>query len=158
MKYRKIWAGAGLAGSMLGLIAPTSISAQIFEEEAAESGPLGGAQDEIDSLRAQVEELSAREEAARQRVEMLEERLSRLERLDAMRIEPNDAATIRGRYVESRARAVPSDPAFAGLTQDDGGASEPVSGTAGEEQVAAAEEDRKAPAPNEAVEEIAEQQ
>ena len=28
MKYRKIWAGAGLAGSMLGLIAPTSISAQ----------------------------------------------------------------------------------------------------------------------------------
>ncbi len=158
MKYRKIWAGAGLAGSMLGLIAPTSISAQVFEEEVAESGPLGGAQDEIDSLRAQVEELSAREEAARQRVEMLEERLSRLERLDAMRIEPNDAATIRGRYVESRARAVPSDPAFAGLMQDDGGASEPVSGTASEEQVAAAEEDRKAPAPNEAVEEIAEQQ
>src|SRR5690554_1624754 len=146
MKYRKIWAGLGLAASIFALTMPASISAQAFDEDRGdESGLPDDPQEEIDALRSQVEELSAREAAARQRVEMLEERLDRLERLDAMRIEPSDAATMRGRYVESRARAYPSDPAFAGLTQDDGEASGQAGGSPGAEEIAAAEEDRKAP-------------
>lgn len=165
MKYKKIWGPFGLAVSAIALPA-TATAQEIDEEQFAEAGPSAGPQDEIDALRAQVEELSLREAAARQRVEMLEERLDRLERLDAMRLEPSDAATIRGRYVESRTRAYPSDPAFAGLTQDEaesatGQALPGEAGAAGEpptgEEIAATE-DRKAPAPNEAVEEIAEQQ
>lgn len=154
MRYRRIWEPLGLAVSVFALTLPEIAMAQeIGGEPATESPFIDGEEDEIDALKALVQDLAAREAAARERVEMLEDRLERLERIDAMRIEPSDAATMRGRYVESRARAYPSDPAFAGLAQDGAG---PADDLAGEE--VAETEDRKAPAPSEAVEEIAEQQ
>lgn len=119
-------------------------------------------------LRAEVEALEARAEAARQRVEELEARLLRLE---AQPVSPDELVTIRGRYVPDRSIARSVDPTLgywqdrgvprelwampgSGLTQ----VREQVEAVAGADPIEGDDQDRKAPAPTDAVEDIQEAQ
>ncbi len=126
----------GVAAAGLAISWPTVASAQ----DVAARDPAAAA--EIASLRRQVADLEAR--------------LSRLEGIDSASISLDEAASMRGRFAVSEARASPSDPSFpdlAGRTryaaidvfQDQPpGTTEPT--------------DRKAPAPTAAQEDVTEQQ
>lgn len=108
---------------------------------------------EIDYLRNQVSELQTRDAEAKQRIEALEARLSRLEQMGTDPISARDAADIRGRFVADQSFARPSDPSFGlfnraiGMQVDPQNEQSPGSGT-----------DRKAPAPTTAQEDVTRQQ
>lgn len=115
--------------------------------------------DEVGQLRSQVLELQEREAAAIARVNELESRLSRLEAalggIDGVSpITDEDAADLRGRFVNPQSRVVPPDRALAFFRGSD--ANEPITGT-GAGTNTAAENDRKAPAPSEVAEAITEE-
>ncbi len=141
------------SGLAVCLAAPASAQEVAAQDDAAQD-PQAAA--EIASLRNQVTDLQAREAAARQRVEALEDRLSRLEQIGGEQISREDAENIRGLYVPEQSFARSADPAFRNFArgsrfvaaqpaQDEGG--DTVSGT-----------DRKAPAPTAAQEDVTQQQ
>lgn len=126
---------------------PATASAQVLKVEDLE------AEAEIDYLRNQVSELETREAEARQRVQALEARLSRLEQMGTDPISVGDAADIRGRFVADQSFARPSDPGFGSLNRAIGMQIDPEN-----EQSPGAGTDRKAPAPNAAQEDVTRQQ
>jgi hypothetical protein len=115
--------------------------------------------DELESLKRQVAELEAGKALALERVDNLLDRVERLEMLlGQAQVSDGDAMALRGRYAPSAAQPIPADPSlpyyFSKQTADS--SSEGVAG-AGTDIAAADVEDRKAPAPTEAVVEVAEQ-
>ncbi|MXO57643.1 hypothetical protein [Pontixanthobacter gangjinensis] len=111
---------------------------------------------EIQALRDQVAELEARDAAARERVEALESRLLRLERIEAEPISLDDSASMRGRFAAQQSFARPSDPAFRAFPTSSGlvAMQDPPDGGAGADTTS----DLKAPAPTAAQEDVTEQQ
>ena len=155
----------GLAATGLAISLPAAASAQ----DLAARDPAAAA--EIASLRSQVAELEAREAEAGKRVEALEARLSRLESInaklalrgiDAESVLRDEAASMRGAFAVSEARARPSDPSFPDLADRtryaaiDAFQDQPP----GQDQPPETTEppDRKAPAPTAAQEDVTEQQ
>lgn len=108
------------------------------------------APDNIEALQQQVQELQQREAAAVQRVNELE---ARLERLEQSRISDFDAAELRGRYAYPTARAWADEPSLAFFQRED----VPETGNGQGISSDGTEEDRKAPAPTEAVTELTQQ-
>ena len=106
--------------------------------------------DDIGALQRQVEDLQQREAAAVQRVNELE---ARLERLEQSRISDFDAAELRGKYAYPTARAWADEPSLAFFQRED----VPETGNGQGISSDGAEEDRKAPAPTEAVTELTQQ-
>ncbi len=110
---------------------------------------------EVRQLKEKVADLETQKAEARQRENDLLARLEMLEaRLDAIQITGGEALAMRGRYAPPASRAIPADPAFAYFQNSppEAAADEPGRGT-GQGEV----EDRKTPAPTEAVMEVAEQ-
>lgn len=151
--------------AVAGLAAP--VAAQETARETAQNAATQepGAAAEITSLRNQVRELEAREAAAQARVEALEARLLRLERIDAEPISMDEAASIRGRFVAEQTYARPSDPAFSRYPVPAFGNGNPAAnGFLAVQPEPAADgdsvsgEDRKTPAPTAAQEDVTEQQ
>lgn len=105
---------------------------------------------DIETLQRQVEELQAREAAAVNRVNELE---ARLERLEQARISDFDAAQLRGRYAYPTARAWADEPSLAYFQNED----VPEAGDGAGISDGITAEDRKDPAPVEAVTELTEQ-
>ena len=149
-------------------ITAVGLPATAAAQDAAVQDPETAA--EIISLREQVRILEVREAEARARVEALEARLLRLERIDAEPISMDEAASIRGRYAAEQSYARPSDPAFRRYPAPAFGNGSPaanwpetnglVSIQPGPEEDAQAVSgtDRKAPAPTAAQEDVKEQQ
>ena len=149
----------GIAATGLAVGGPAAASAQDV------AAPDAAAASEIASLRSQVADLKAREAEAGKRVEALEARLLRLEGIatssvlldiDTESILLDEAASMRGTYAVSQARARPSDPLFPDLPA-------PTRFTALEvfqDQPPGTTElaDRKAPAPTAAQENVTKQQ
>ncbi|TXH01437.1 MAG: transporter [Rhodocyclaceae bacterium] len=110
---------------------------------------------EVSQLRAKVTELEQQRAEAIERVDDLLARVEMLEmRLEAVPITEGEALAMRGRYSAPTTRAVPADPAFSywqGETPQQG--LQGSSGAPGREET----DDRKAPAPTEAVVEVAQQ-
>jgi hypothetical protein len=134
-----------ISGSITGISAPASAQQLMVEDLEDEA--------EIDYLRNQVSELQTREAEAKQRIEALEARLSRLEQIGIDPISTGDAADIRGRFVADQSFARPSDPAFGSLNRAIGMQVDPDN-----EQSPGAGTDRKAPAPTSAQEDVTRQQ
>ncbi len=105
---------------------------------------------DIETLQRQVEELQAREAAAIDRVNELE---ARLERLEHSRLSDLDGAELRGRYAYPTARAWADEPSLAYFQSED----VPEVGTGSGISDGISENDRKEPAPVEAVTELTEQ-
>lgn len=138
-----------------GLALAVASVALMSETAIAQVG--NGEQDELEALRRQVGELQAREAAANQRVDELE---ARLERIESARVTEDQAADMRGRYVQSPARALADDPALAyfqgaspAVTQ---GGTLPAEGP-GTSAADAVEPDRKTPAPTVAITDVTEE-
>lgn len=156
--------------SIIGIAAAgLAVSGPASAQDVAARDPAAAA--EIASLRSQVAELEAREAEAGKRVEALEARLSRLESInaklalggiDADSILRDEAASMRGAFAVSEARARPSDPSFPDLADRtryaaiDAFQDQPP----GQDQPPETTEspDRKAPAPTAAQEDVTEQQ
>lgn len=149
----------GIAATGLAISGPAAASAQ----DVAARDPAAAA--EIASLRSQVAELEAREAEAGKRVEALEARLSRLENIDrksvsldidAESILLDEAASMRGTFAVSEARARPSDPSFPDLA----GRTRFAAIDVFQDQTPGTTElpDRKAPAPTAAQENVTKQQ
>lgn len=142
-------------------IAPQDVLTQDIETIDPTATDVVAAASEVAYLRNQVRDLQAKEAAARQTVEALEARLSRLEQIKADPISPEDAAIIRGRYMPEQNYARPSDPAFGGILSSTGTSSNQLISVqtrqdASEDSVSGS--DRKAPAPTVAQEDVSEQQ
>lgn len=117
--------------------------------------------EEVEELRAQVAELRAREADANARLQMLEDRLAKL---DLQPITLDEAVTIRGRFVAPAANPMTLNPALDQFRQP------PPSTTFGDKTAFAALQDaatdaqsdeapvQKAPDPTEAVRDIVQQQ
>lgn len=129
---------------------------------AADNPP--DAPDELGALREEVQSLQQREAEYRRRLAELEARLALIERAETVpfaSIEAAEAAQLRGAYIAPQNLAIPDDPslaffrkqdiakAFVRTTQD---APPPGTGVEGEEP------ERRAPAPSEAVVEVAQEQ
>ena len=156
--------------SIIGIAAAgLAVSGPASAQDVAARDPAAAA--EIASLRSQVAELEAREAEAGKRVEALEARLSRLESInaklalggiDADSILRDEAASMRGAFAVSEAKARPSDPSFPDLADRtryaaiDAFQDQPP----GQDQPPETTEspDRKAPAPTAAQEDVTEQQ
>lgn len=158
-------------GSIMAIASAITIAglpASVAAQDAAAQDPETAA--EIASLREQVRILEAREAAARARVEALEARLLRLERIDAEPISMDEAASIRGRFTAEQSHARPSDPAFRRYPVPAFGNGSPAASwpdTNGlvsiqpgpqEDAQAVSGTDRKAPAPTTAQEDVTKQQ
>lgn len=113
---------------------------------------------EISSLRGQITDLEAREAEARERVEALETRLFRLEKIDAEPISLDDAASMRGRFVPEETFAQPSDPAFRNFANGNGNGFVAVQSQQEDGAETEPSTDRRAPAPTTAQEDVTEQQ
>lgn len=145
----------------IGAILATSLALAIPTSVLAQEAP----GDDIISLRKQVEELQTREATALHRVNELESRLARLEAI-AIQVEglepigDAEEGNLRGRYLAPRNRAVPFDRSLAYFQQSEQSGQAPgtegLSG--GNGAVAGDEQDRKAPAPSIAVEDVTDQQ
>lgn len=133
-----------------------------------ETGPEPGSDDQgqddssndLDSLKRQVAQLEADKALALERVDNLLDRVERLEMLlGQAQVSDGDTMALRGRYAPSAAHPIPADASlpyyFSKQAADS--SSEGVAGSSNEPDVAQAEEDRKAPAPTDAVVEVAEQ-
>ena len=156
--------------SIIGIAAAgLAISGPASAQDVAARDPAAAA--EIASLRSQVAELEAREAEAGKRVEALEARLSRLESInaklalggiDADSILRDEAASMRGAFAVSEARARPSDPSFPDLADRTRYAAIDAcqDQSPGQDQPPETTEshDRKAPAPTAAQEDVTEQQ
>lgn len=120
---------------------------------------------EIARLRAQVADLTAREQARLAQLELLEQRLRAIEAQTAQMGRPigdGDAAAMRGAYIVPQRVMLSDEPALSFFRQQDG--SGPVPGTVAPSGPAAAGEpasetaERQAPAPTQAVIDVSEQQ
>lgn len=103
--------------------------------------------DEVEALRDQIAQLQAREASAIQRVNELEARLNRLERA---RISDFDADQLRGRYAHPTSRAWADEPSLAYFQNNQIADVQDGRGISDESSA----EDRKTPAPTEAVAEV----
>ncbi len=118
-------------------------------------------QSEVERLRAQIDAMTAREAAYRDRLEQLEARLDAVETASgepARRIDDAEAAQLRGAYIAPQDLAIPDDPSLAFFRRQD--VSRRLVQVAQQDDPVAASEpgDRKSPAPTEAVEEITKEQ
>lgn len=119
---------------------------------------------ELDQLRSEVEALHQREANYLQRLEDLEQRLASMERTGGaplQAIDDTEAASLRGTYIASQPVSLPDDPALAFFRRQDLQAGFVQSQETQPDQLTAQDpegDDRRSPAPTEAVVEISEQQ
>jgi hypothetical protein len=132
---------------------------------AAAEEPQGAPPDELGTLRAEVDALQQREAHYHRRLAELEARLALIEKAEAVplaAIEAAEAAELRGAYIAPQKLAIPDDPALAFFRRQDLERSffvpaqdelPPGSGVEDQE-----EPERRAPAPSDAVVEVAQEQ
>lgn len=117
--------------------------------------------DDAPLLRQQVEELAQRETEYRRRLAELEARLALIEQAAAVplaTIPANEAATLRGAYVAPQPLAIPDDPSLAFFRQQDQARRFVLAPQEETPPAGGAAPERRAPAPTDAVVEIAQEQ
>ena len=134
------------------LAEPASAQDQAAADREAVGQDMAG---EVQRLKTQVAQLEASRAEALSRVDDLLARVEALEEhLARLQVTNGEAFAMRGRYAPPTTRAIPADPAFAYMQSEPpqgsegDGTGEPGNGTA---------EDRKTPAPTDAVVEVAQQ-
>lgn len=117
--------------------------------------------DDAPLLRQQVEELAQRETEYRRRLAELEARLALIEQAAAVplaTIPANEAATLRGAYIAPQPLAIPDDPSLAFFRQQDQARRFVLAPQEETPPAGGAAPERRAPAPTDAVVEIAQEQ
>lgn len=117
--------------------------------------------DDAPLLRQQVEELAQRETEYRRRLAELEARLALIEQAAAVplaTIPANEAATLRGAYIAPQPLAIPDDPSLAFFRQQDQARRFVLAPQEEKPPAGGAAPERRAPAPTDAVVEIAQEQ
>jgi hypothetical protein len=117
--------------------------------------------DDAPLLRQQVEELAQRETEYRRRLAELEARLALIEQAAAVplaTIQANEAATLRGAYTAPQPLAIPDDPSLAFFRQQDQARRFVLAPQEETPPAGGAAPERRAPAPTDAVVEIAQEQ
>jgi hypothetical protein len=117
--------------------------------------------DDAPLLRQQVEELAQRETEYRRRLAELEARLALIEQAAAVplaTIQANEAATLRGAYIAPQPLAIPDDPSLAFFRQQDQARRFVLAPQEETPPAGGAAPERRAPAPTDAVVEIAQEQ
>ena len=129
-----------------GLLVPISLTIPAAPALAQEG-------DEVAVLKARIAELEAREASANARLEALETQMARMAMVP---VTPDDAITMRGRYVPTQARAMADDQALAMFQYEPHPARLAMVPQVADE--VADDPVQKAPDPTEAVEDVTEQQ